>query len=272
VAAAQPAEKIEKPAADATAVATPDLTRAEPTRAEPAAPRVAVEPKITQTFQDADIHDVVAAFAAFSGKTILLGKDVSGTITAEIKEQPWNVALDALLRAQGLAATTDTHGIITIDSYKNIASTRAVEPLVTQIIPVNYAKATSLQSILQTLLSRDCTAPQSAAAATPGASAATVSVGATCLMRGSVTVDTATNKLLITDVPSHLPEMVARLQELDVRTPQVAIKAKIIFVNRTGLEDIGVSYDLGTGTQQFFNNLVKRIDPATRTVTASPTR
>ncbi len=83
-------------------------------------------------------------------------------------------------------------------------------------------------------------------------------------MRGAVTADTATNKLLITDVPSHMPEIVARLQQLDVRTPQVAIKAKIIFVNRTGLEDIGVSYDLGTGAQQFFNQLVKRIDPTTR--------
>jgi type IV pilus assembly protein PilQ len=50
-----------------------------------------------------------------------------------------------------------------------------------------------------------------------------------------------------------------------VRTPQVAIKAKIVFVNRTGLEDIGVSYDLGTGTDQFFQRLVQRIDPSTRT-------
>jgi type IV pilus assembly protein PilQ len=82
-------------------------------------------------------------------------------------------------------------------------------------------------------------------------------------VRGAVSADTATNKLLITDVPSNLPDIAARLRELDVRTPQVAIKAKIIFVNRTGLEDIGVSYDLGTGAKQFFSQLVQRLDPTT---------
>jgi Type II secretory pathway, component PulD len=48
-----------------------------------------------------------------------------------------------------------------------------------------------------------------------------------------------------------------------VRPPQVGIKAKIIFVNRTNIEDIGLSYDLGTGTDQFFSQLVKRTDPGT---------
>jgi type IV pilus assembly protein PilQ len=84
-----------------------------------------------------------------------------------------------------------------------------------------------------------------------------------CTVRGAVTADTATNKLLVTDVPSRMGEIFARLKELDVRTPQVAIKARIVFVNRTGLEDIGVSYDLGTGDRQFFQRLVQRIDPTT---------
>ncbi|MCC6245076.1 MAG: type II and III secretion system protein, partial [Gemmatimonadaceae bacterium] len=57
--------------------------------------------------------------------------------------------------------------------------------------------------------------------------------------------------------------IVARLQELDIRTPQVAIKAKIIFVNRTGIQDIGLAYDLGTGNKQFFQQLVPRTDPST---------
>ena len=65
-------------------------------------------------------------------------------------------------------------------------------------------------------------------------------------------------------------EMLARLRDLDVRTPQVAIRAKIVFVNRTRLQDIGISYDLGKGTQQFFNSLVPRIDPATRTPVLGP--
>jgi type IV pilus assembly protein PilQ len=87
--------------------------------------------------------------------------------------------------------------------------------------------------------------------------------GQGCVVRGSVAADSATNKLIITEVPSRLPEIVSRIQQLDVRTPQVAIKAKIIFVNRTGIQDIGLAYDLGTGTKQFFNQLAPRVDPST---------
>ena len=253
-----------EPAKPEAAKAEPkaEPARTEPTRAEARTPAVRTLPTMTVTYQDADIRDVVAAFAAYSGRTIIVGKDVSGTVTAEVKNQPWDVALRALLQAQGLAASEDKSGIITIDSYKNIASNRAVEPLVTQIIDVNYAKASSLLNIAESLLSRDCGAGTGAAGgAAEAAGGTTGSRG--CTVRGTVTADTATNKLLISDVPSHLPELVARIRELDIRTPQVAIKAKIIFVNRTGLEDIGVSYDLGSNAQ-FFQKLVQRIDPSTR--------
>ena len=234
--------------------------------------------RLTVTYQDADIRDVVAAFAAFSGRTIIVGKEVTGNITAEIKDQPWDVALRALLRSQGLALSEDgKNGIITVDSYKNLASNRATEPVATQIIDINYAKADSLVPLIQTLLSRECAPGDVAAAAAaqqaknPGQATSMASsqgdqkgVPMGCVVRGAVTADRSTNKLLISDVPSNIPEIVARVRELDVRTPQVAIKAKILFVNRTGLEDIGVSYDLGTGTQQFFQQLVQRIDPSTR--------
>ncbi len=239
----------------------------------PAAPRRAAESRrLTVTYQDADIRDVIAAFAAFSGRTIIAGRDVSGTVTAEIKDQPWEVALRALLGAQGLAASEDRYGIITIDSWRNLATVRSVEPLATQIVDVNYAKASALVPVVQSLLSRDCatgsTGSAGAAASSAGSGAAGAAPAATpagCMIRGSVSADTATNKLLITDVPSRMGDMLARLRELDVRTPQVAIKARIVFVNRSRLQDIGVSYDLGKGTQQFYNSLVPRIDPSTRT-------
>jgi type IV pilus assembly protein PilQ len=215
------------------------------------------QPRITVTYQDADIRDVIAAFATFSGRTIVVGKDVNGSITAEIKNQPWDVALRAILQGQGLAASEDAlTGIITVDSYKNIASKQASEPLVTQLVAVNYAHAASLVGTLTGLLSRDCTpggVPQAS-----GQNAQT-----SCYARGAVAADTATNTLLITETPSRLADLLAYVKSLDVRTPQVAIKAKIIFVNRTDIEELGLSYDLGTGNDQFFNQLVHRIDPST---------
>jgi type IV pilus assembly protein PilQ len=219
----------------------------EPFRAE------AAQPKITVTYQEADIRDVISAFAVFSGRTIVVGKGVTGTVSAEVRDQPWDVALRAILTSQGLAAKEDQDGIISVDSYQNIAAQQASEPLSTKIISVNYARASSLAPTIESLLSKEC------AVAAPGAS----NSGGQCKVRGSVTADSATNRLLITDVRSRLDDIAQYVKDLDVRTPQVAIKAKIILVNRTNIEDIGVSYDLGdNGT--FFNKLVQRVkDPTT---------
>ena len=231
------------------------------------------KPRITVTYDGTDIRDVIATFASFSGRTIVVGKDVGGTVTADINDKPWDIALQAILSAQGLSATEDASGILTVDSYRNLASNQALEPLITRILDVNYAKASTLQQTVQKLLARDCTGMSTMATGrelgmstqqqSSGSSGNQGMQGQGCVVRGSVAADSATNKLIITEVPSRLPELIARLQELDIRTPQVAIKAKIIFVNRTGVTDIGLAYDLGTGTKQFFQQLVPRIDPST---------
>jgi type IV pilus assembly protein PilQ len=215
------------------------------------------QPLINVTFQDTDIRDVIASFAAFSGRTIVVGKDVAGTVTAEIRNQPWDVALRAILQGQGLAASEDAiSGIITVDSYANILNRQASEPLQTQLISINYARAHMLVPTIQQLLQKDC--PQ-----VPSSGNVVSNARQSCAARGMVAADSTTNTLIITETASRLADVLQYVRNLDVRTPQVGIKAKIIFVNRTNIEDIGLSYDLGTGTDQFFSQLVKRTDPST---------
>jgi type IV pilus assembly protein PilQ len=217
------------------------------------------QPPISVTFQDTDIRDVIASFAAFSGRTIVVGKDVTGTVTAEVKNQPWDVALRAILQGQGLAASEDPiSGIITVDSYANILNRQASEPLVTQLVSINYARAHMLVPTIQQLLQKDCLSAQ-----VPSSPNVVSNARPSCVARGLVAADSTTNTLIITETASRLADVLQYVRNLDVRTPQVGIKAKIIFVNRTNIEDIGLSYDLGTGTQQFFSQLVKRPDPAT---------
>jgi type IV pilus assembly protein PilQ len=215
------------------------------------------QPPITVTFQDTDIRDVIASFAAFSGRTIVVGKDVTGTVTAEIRNQPWDVALRAILSGQGLAASEDAiSGIITVDSYANILNRQASEPLQTQLISINYARAHMLVPTIQQLLQKDCPT-------IPSSGNVVSQARPQCVARGLVAADSTTNTLIITETASRLADVLQYVRNLDVRTPQVGIKAKIIFVNRTNIEDIGLSYDLGTGTDQFFSQLIKRPDPAT---------
>lgn len=231
--------------------------------------------RITVAFDQADIREVLTLFAEAGRRTIVVGRHVTGTVTAEIRAQPWRAAFHAILQAHGLAFSEDADGIITVDSYGSLVNNQALEPIATSIVDINYAKAASLVPTVRALLARDCSnlammqaGRELAGGATMGGgmlgARGTAAMDAGCVVRGSVTADSATNKLIISDAPTRLAELVERVRNLDIRTPQVAIRAKIVFVNRSGIQDIGLAYDVGTGTDQFFQQLVPRIDPATQ--------
>lgn len=254
----------------AVAVATPRKPAAVAT--EPAAEPVLAtrqqptsnKPRISVTYVDADIRDVIAAFAAFSGYTIIVGRAVSGTIPyLDIKDKPWDIAFRAVLESQGLAASEDGSGILRVDSYVNILARQASEPLETRSLRLNYASSTSLMPTVRSLLSRDCAQGQAAqgqAALQVGATGGNAAIPQGCIVRGSVMSDSLTNSLFITDVPSRLDDLQSFVKSLDIRTPQVAIKAKIILVNRRQIEDLGLRYDLSTA-QNFFSSVIARPDP-----------
>lgn len=226
------------------------------------------QPRITMTIANMDIHDVLAHFAGFSGRTFVTGSSVQGTVRfTEIVNQPWDIALSKILQANGLQAMEDSTGIITIDSYRNLAARVAAEPLVTQLVVVNYAKAATLATTIRALIAA-CSSGSVGAetvvvdeaaggeAVSPGA---TPTTNTTC-GRGVVTHEEKTNTLLITETVSRLPEIVSYVRDLDVRTPQVAIKAKIIAVDRTATEELGISYDFGSPTN-YSNALISRGTP-----------
>ena len=235
------------------------------------------EPRVYFSFVNEDIQTVIVAFATFSGRSFITGSSVTGRVTAEIPGQPWDVALSKILQQNGLLAQEDSTGIITIDSYKNLASRVAAEPLVTQLVPVNYAKATQLAITIRELIAACSSGSAGSAAQTAvvdlgaqgteaGAPAPSAGGGSpqplTC-GRGTVAVEEKTNTLIVTESVSRLPEIVGYIRDLDVRTPQVSIKAKIISVDRTATEELGLSYDLGSTsmTGAFFNSLVSRGTP-----------
>ena len=128
------------------------------------------------------------------------------------------------------------------------------------MVKLNYANATSIRTTITSLLSRDCS--QAAASGQAGGGAG----GSGCVVRGAVVSDSGTNSLLITDVPSRLPDLIGFVRDLDFRTPQVAIRAKIIFVNRSRIEDIGLRYDIRT-RNQFSNAVFPALDSTGQALT-----
>ena len=214
------------------------------------------------SFVGMPIREVVAAFAAVSGKTFITGPTVEATVTAEIAGQAWDVALQKILQAYGLSAVEDTTGIITIDTYDNISKRTATEPLVSQIVAINYATATDLAATLRTLLAVCSTAAGAEAAPDAPPGEASAPAPGSC-GRGTVAVDAKTNSVIITETVSRLPEIVRYVKELDRRTPQIAIRAKIISVDRSATEELGLSYDVGTAANAAVPNYQNALIPRT---------
>ena len=193
----------------------------------------AEEPRITVVWDRANVADVVSGFAAFSGRTIILGKDIKGEVTAEVKNQPWPQAFQAILASQGLSAQEMPGGIIRVDAPSVLAALDSLEPLETSVVRINYSKAADLTKSIEGTLTKG---------------------------RGKVIADVGSNSLIITDTRSKVANVAEFVRGLDIRTPQVSIKAKIVFVDRTDIEELGIKYDLGNNNQ-FFNQLVQRQDP-----------
>lgn len=230
---ATPAELDAPPSRPARAAAParqPEVGLA-PARAAAAPPG---DRRITISWDKASIADVVTGFASYSGRTIILGKGITGEVTAEIKDQPWTDAFQAILSAQGLSAQELPGGIIRVDNPAVIAAADSTEPLETSVLSLNYARPTELARAMEGMVTK----------------------------RGKVVTDSATNSVIVTDTRSRVKSLTEFARGLDVRTRQVAIQAKIIFVDRTDLEQLGLKYDLG-GRTQFFNKLVQRTDPTT---------
>ena len=241
------------------------------------------QPRISVVFQGSDIRDVLASFASFAGRTILPSSSVGAIrVDAEIRDQPWDVALQAILSAQGLDAREDANGIIIVDTQDRIASRVASEALVNRVYRVNYQRATAVaEQIRQRLqlcipaerggqVSSSAAAGQPPVAGAPPAQASAplsptgAGAGAdasTCRGRGSVSADEATNSVSITAPISSVDELYDFARNLDLRQPAVNIKAKVVLVNRTDLDALGIKYDLGSA-QQFFSNIVQRRDSA----------
>lgn len=220
------------------------------------------QPRITIAWEKADIRDVLAAFAAFSGRTIIPARGVEATVTAEIIDQPWDVAMRAILNANGFDAAEDENGIIVVSTIEALAARPRYELLTTRTVRFNYTGATAVADAIRQRLTRDCGAAQAQPTLVgtgPAGQGQAVAAPLQCPVRGAVTADELSNSVSITDVSSSVDDLVAYALTLDLRQPQVNIKAKIILIDRSQLEGFGLKYDLGSPVQHF-NDVVARTD------------
>ncbi|HUG41467.1 MAG TPA: AMIN domain-containing protein [Longimicrobiales bacterium] len=181
------------------------------------------QPPVWVEFRNTPIADVLSHFADFSGRSIIPGLGVgTQTITASIQGQPWDEALSAILQGQGLVARELPSGIVMVTSRTNMREQEVQEETVTRTFDVKYVSADSIAPQVRNLLAS-------------GGDAAAV---------GTVAINRSTNTLIVSARESVVDRIAALIPILDRRTPQVTIQARILFVNRTAIEGLGVRYEI----------------------------
>src|SRR5277367_7085957 len=234
---AQPAAKIEaaKPSAAPSVVVsipgvTPDAAAASAAAAQqaatpPPAGRYSGEP-ISVNLKDVDLRDFFRLIHEISGLNVVVDPAVKGSLTIVLDDVPWDQALDIVLKNNDLDKQLDGNvlRIATKDTLKkeaeqnrDLAKAQAESAdVLTTTRVLSYAKASDMVPTLKKFLSS----------------------------RGDVLADSRSNTLIIRDIPTVLPVLDNLLRQLDRKSQQVEIEARVVAANRSFSREIGTQFGL----------------------------
>ncbi len=221
---------LAQPVAANLAAQQQQQTAQRPTQQPGAAGRYTGEP-ISVNLKDVDLKDFFRLIHEISGLNIILDPNVKGTLTLVLDDVPWDQALDIVLQNNGLDKRLEGNvlRIATRETFRAEAEGRRAQQEA-QALSVDktqythflsYARAADVMPIVKKFLSA----------------------------RGDVIADPRTNALIVTDIPSTIPDVQRILRELDRKTMQVEIEARVVAATRNFARDIGVQLGFGTGNK-----------------------
>lgn len=203
--------------------------------------------RLSLNFQDIEVRAVLATLAEFTGLNIVASDSVTGRVTLNLNEVPWDQALDLILQSQGLSSR-EKGNVIVVAPAQELAQLEQQElearnqrdvlsPLITEFIEVKYARAQDLAELLR---------------GEDGFGLLTE--------RGRVSIDQRTNTLLIQDTQEQVNEILTTLDRLDVAVRQVQIEARIVIARDTASQELGVNWGISSnrGFQQNSNGEFER--------------
>ena len=204
---------------------------------------------LSLNLKDADIKDVLRTFAQLTGLNIAIDPTVTGSVTVDFVDVPWDQALEVILRQNSLAYVLEGNvmrvGTATRLSEEAESNRRLGEQerlnvaLSTVGFKLSYARATDVAGLL-----REMASP-----------------------RARIIVDQRTNQLIISEIPGYLQTMRNLIDSVDVPTRQVVIEARIVETTKLFIQQYGFNWgfhgtmdpSLGTGTGLVFPNRIDTV-------------
>ncbi|WP_437612681.1 DNA uptake porin HofQ [Erwinia sp. V71] len=190
---------------------------------------------ISLAFDDAPVEQVLQALADYQQLNLMVAPGVSGKLSLRLKAVSWKQALGLITRMAQLTVETEGNVMLVYPASwqqekQQREAQRAEEqqltlPLETRVLALLHADATSVSNSLLA---------QQAKLMTP---------------RGSVTVDTRTNALLLRDTAAALQQTEQWVRALDVPLEQIELAAHIVTISEDNLRELGVSWGVSSEEQ-----------------------
>ena len=213
--------------------------------------------KLSLNFQNIEVRAALQVLADFTGLNFVVSDTVTGSLTLRLKDVPWDQALDLIVDSKNLAVRRKGN-VLTVAPAPEVAAkekaaleaSRAVielEPLVSELIQINYAKAGDIANLLKSIKAVTTGAAQHpvfGASATGEAVQATTESNTLLSPRGQVTVDERTNSILIQDTPGKIREVRKLIAQLDQPVRQVLIETRLVEATDKFSKNLGVRFGI----------------------------
>jgi len=190
---------------------------------------------ISLSIKDMDIKEAIKLIYYGRNKNIIFGKEVQGKVTLSVKDVHYKTALSAIYRENNLVEVEEDNVVWVISKarqdeimaekaklVKLAEEEKKTEPLYTEIIPVNYYKASDFDTVVKGVLSP----------------------------RGKSYVESKSNSFVVTDTKDAIAKVRNVLKEVDKPTPQVTIEARIVEVTDSNDLAYGIKWGSNTNIQK----------------------
>ena len=184
---------------------------------------------VSLKMRQADIKTVLRALARIVDHNILVKSEIKGDVTIDFRDVPWDQAFRSLLSTQGLTYSWegDILRVLTFEDQEldlkrktQEMGVKWVEPLLTVVVPIDYAKPKDLKENLETFLTRSKEDKP----------------------RGAVRVDEHSNSLIISAIKDDLVRMMPIIEKIDKPTPQLQIRANIVETSKDTARNLGIQW------------------------------
>jgi type IV pilus assembly protein PilQ len=184
---------------------------------------------ISVNLKDVDLKDFFRLIHEISGLNVVLDPNVKGSLTIVLDDVPWDQALDIVLKNNDLARQLEGNvlRIATVETLRKEAESKRAqleaEALAVEKVTItrflSYAHAKDVVATVKGFLSQ----------------------------RGDVIADERTNAVIVNDIPAVIPQVDRLLTQLDRKTQEVEIEARVVAATRSFARDIGTQLGLGWG-------------------------